>query len=344
MRLATIACLLAAATATPSFAQQQPPYLDDRSRPAALVRSLYNAIARKEYARAWSYFAEPPAKTLEDYARGYEGTESVEVIAGTPRAEGTAGSIYYELPVAVVADRADGSNQVYSGCYTLRMADPTVGETFEPLHIERGALRASQEEFADALPRRCGDGPELPKHDAALETARALYARLDRCNAARMPWNGLAELEPEVHEIGFRYDFDDDDQPERIVRLFRFLCTVGAYNEGHAYFLADDDGEVAPLQFARPELDIRYADGGDETVESMTLIGFSTYPYLVNSAYDPETRTITDNALWRGMGDAASRGKWAFRQGEFNLVHYEVDASYDGEVNGEVVVDYDMTP
>lgn len=342
MRNAFIACLVAA-TATPSLAQEAP-YLDDRSSAAALVRSLYNAIERKEYSRAWSYFSEPPAESLEAYAKGYENTERVEVTVGTPREEGAAGSVYYELPVAVVADRADGSSQVYAGCYTLRMADPTVSETFEPLHIERGALEETEEPFENALPRKCGDGPDLPQRDGALEKATAIYANLDRCNAVRTGMIGPDDLTPEVHEISFRYAFDSDDQPDRVFRLYRFLCNIGAYNEGHVYFLADDDGEVAPLHFAQPTMDIRYVDDKDEKVDSMRVIGFSTYPYLVNSEYDPETRTVTSHSRWRGLGDASSHGKWIFRNGEFDLVRYEVDASYDGEINGEVVVDYEEAP
>ena len=56
MRIASILTALILSSSA-AFAQEEP-YLDDRSNPESLVRSLYNAIGRKEYARAWDYFGE----------------------------------------------------------------------------------------------------------------------------------------------------------------------------------------------------------------------------------------------------------------------------------------------
>lgn len=62
---------------------------------------------------------------------------------------------------------------------------------------------------------------------------------------------------------------------------------------------------------------------------------------LTNSTFDEETKTITSNAYWRGIGDASSIGVWEFREASFALKRYEVDATYDEEVNPQVLVDYD---
>jgi hypothetical protein len=40
------------------------------------------------------------------------------------------------------------------------------------------------------------------------------------------------------------------------------------------------------------------------------------------------------------VGDASSRGTWVFADGGFRLIRYEVDASYDGEINPQTIVDY----
>ena len=67
--------------ATPLLAQNA--YLDDRSGAESLVRSLYNAIDRKEYARAWDYFGEEkPARDFAAFVKGYEQTQSVAVETG----------------------------------------------------------------------------------------------------------------------------------------------------------------------------------------------------------------------------------------------------------------------
>ena len=73
MRLASAAIFgfMTFAGVMPAIAQQQQkPYIDDRSSPQALVQSLYNAINRKEFARAYSYFSVPPQPSLNEYAKG----------------------------------------------------------------------------------------------------------------------------------------------------------------------------------------------------------------------------------------------------------------------------------
>src|SRR5690606_16655721 len=125
----------------------------------------------------------------------------------------------------------------------------------------------------------------------------------------------------------------------------RFFCYRGAYNESHVYYLADEHGDVQQLQFARPELDIRYQDDDTEKpVESIRIDGYGARADLVNSDYDGETLTISECSKWRGLGAASSSGRWQFRQGAFRLVHFEVDASYDGQTDSETVVDYETAP
>lgn len=173
---------------------------------------------------------------------------------------------------------------------------------------------------------------------ALMEKAKALF---EATAAATCDADGIGSHAPEAHAIGFRYSYDAEEDPERTAHLFRFFCFSGAYNEIHVYFLADDDGTVSPLHFAEPHYDVRYAGESDEAVEAITVTGFSTTAQLVNSGYDPETRTITAHSMWRGVGDASSAGTWVFADAGFRLVRYEVDASYDGEINGQVIVDYE---
>ena len=45
----------------------------------------------------------------------------------------------------------------------------------------------------------------------------------------------------------------------------------------------------------------------------------------MNSEFDEQERSLTSFNKWRGIGDASSSGKWIFRDGDFTLVHYEVD-------------------
>lgn len=157
--MTAIACSIAFVSipAGPALAQDSA-FVDDRSNPPALVRSLYNAINRNEYARAWDYFGEDkPAANLEAFAAGYSQTAEVEVVTGDPVQEGAAGSVYSRIPVAIRATGDDGEKQVFAGCYTTRLANPQIQTSpFQPLHIQKGRLTPSSKPLEEALPAECG--------------------------------------------------------------------------------------------------------------------------------------------------------------------------------------------
>lgn len=160
-------CLaLALVISTPTLAQEPPSYQDDRSSGAALVQSLYNAINRKEYLRAWSYYGQnavaraDDAKAAEDYEafkKGYAETEFVTLLTGDEAQEGAAGSSYYTLPVAIDAVDAAGKHSQFVGCYTLRLAQPSIQDAppYQPLHIEKGEMKPASGALDAILPARC---------------------------------------------------------------------------------------------------------------------------------------------------------------------------------------------
>ncbi|MGI6852915.1 DUF1176 domain-containing protein [Mesorhizobium sp. 1B3] len=347
MRPFLLAVATIGAASSPAFPQESP-YLDDRSDAAALVRSLYNAIDRREYGRAWSYFGEKkPAKDFDTFAKGFANTVRVDVETGAVSSEGAAGSTFYQVPVAIKATANDGKESVFAGCYTARLANPAIqGETFQPLHLEKGMLKVADGDLTDAVPAQCGDGPPPPARDFVKEQAQrafvATYGSICQ-TLARDAEPDAAGLER--YEIGFHYISDPEDQPERKAQLFKFACGSGAYNTNEVYYFADDMDEVTQLQFAAPELDIRYEnDDSEGKVESTTIIGYLTEDQLVNSDYDPATKTLTSFSKWRGIGDASSTATYIFRNGAFTLVKYDVDASYDEKVNPETVLDFNIGP
>lgn len=342
----TMAFSLLACTAGFAQAPEPPPYIDDRSDAAAIVKSFYNAISRREYARAWDYFGDKkPSKDFKAFVKGYENTASVEVVTGEPGSEGAAGSIFYALPVALLAIANDKSEQVFAGCYFARFINPQVQEPpFRALTLERAELKRSEQPFEEKLPAKCGDGPTPEPKDAQLEQARKAFAVLHagQCSAIR-PDGGTDA--PEAYRIAFRYASGSETDPESTARLFRFYCGAGAYNESHVYYLHTEVEGLREVQFATPELDIRYENEDQEgKVESMTIVGYRAEDELVNSTYDDASKSISSNAKWRGVGDASSSGIWIFRDGNFTLVKYDVDASYDGEINPETVLDFHTGP
>ncbi len=117
------------------------PFRDDRSTAAAVLRSLYNAVNRREYARAYSYYAEAP-RPYAQFVRGYADTLAVSLSLGPVQSEGAAGSVYSTVPVRLRALQRGGKEQVFVGCYVLRQIQPTLQEPpFEPIGITAGHLR-----------------------------------------------------------------------------------------------------------------------------------------------------------------------------------------------------------
>jgi len=132
------------------------PYMDDRSTPEALIQSYYNAITRRSYAQAYSYFHHPD-KPFADWQKGYEDTLSVEVLTGSTEPDPGAGQIYWALPVAIQSTTKDGKVTVYAGCYTIHLTNPgmDVAPPFQPMQIESGSLSVSDKAFKDAVPKTC---------------------------------------------------------------------------------------------------------------------------------------------------------------------------------------------
>ena len=142
-------------SAHPAPDEPAPPadYRDDRSTPESLVQSLYNAIDRHEYLRGWSYFSDDSDRpTFDDFAAGYEDTDTVRLKVGEVTSEGAAGSIFSAVPVAIEGTKTDGTTSVFTGCYRIRFVQPANQATppFRPLQIIKGTLRPSSDSFETA--------------------------------------------------------------------------------------------------------------------------------------------------------------------------------------------------
>lgn len=345
MRSMLLALPVLAAGLSPALAQETR-YVDDRSSAASIVQSLYNAINRKEYARAWSYFGDTkPAKDFDTFAKGYATTRSVTVVTGNAASEGAAGSTYFSLPIAIESFDDKGGSKIFAGCYTARLLNPAIQDAnFAPLHLEKGSLKpVADTPLSDAVPASCPDAPAPDPANAVLDQAQAAFdATHGECDR---PGPDAAQAKPETYRITYRDKSDSESDPERVAQLVRFFCTRGAYNEIHVYYLHTELDGLRELHFATPDLDVHYADPDNlEKVESVNIIGYLAADRLVNSSYDEASHAITSASLWRGVGDASATGRWIFRNGDFSLVHYEVDASYDGEINPETLIDFETPP
>lgn len=173
----------------------------------------------------------------------------------------------------------------------------------------------------------------------AQENAEALFehAYSDRCDFD--PESSAAEYFPnESWTLTWQEDYSDTPST---ATLYQFFCSAGAYNVSIVYYLKDQFDSIGPISFAVPAFDVKYeSDDFEGKVQGITVRGFKALSMLTNAEYDPDTQTITEHVFWRGMGDASSSGQWVFQEGSFVLKSYDVDASYDGDINPQRIVEY----
>jgi hypothetical protein len=114
-------------------------YLDDRSDAVQVLRSLFNAVNRKEYVRAYSYW-EANAQGLPPFSQfqqGYANTAAVTLTVGTVTGNAGAGQFYYMVPVTLVATNTRSATQTFVACYTVHQSSPDAQGTppFRPMGI-----------------------------------------------------------------------------------------------------------------------------------------------------------------------------------------------------------------
>jgi len=61
-------------------------------------------------------------KRFDEFRKGFEETERVEVTVGTPGPIGAAAGSRVEVPVRIAARTRAGARQRFSGSYTLRLS------------------------------------------------------------------------------------------------------------------------------------------------------------------------------------------------------------------------------
>ena len=133
-----------------------PAYRDNRSSPQAVLASLYNAIDRHEWLRAYCYWqGSPDLMPFATFQKGYETAEAVQLFPGTAQSQGAAGSIYTTLPVAIESTDQDGKTRLFAGCYTFRQVNPQLQATppFQPIFITKGALHPATGPAEAAIPK-----------------------------------------------------------------------------------------------------------------------------------------------------------------------------------------------
>jgi hypothetical protein len=140
----------------PAAAQTTYPF-DLRDQPLYSIASYYNALALRDYARAYSYWEghAPGGATFEQFVQGFADVQTIHALARLPVAmSGAAGTIHAEVPVVVLATLNDGSSQIFAGCFHVVRHDVPAGNppTIDPnWHFDSALLEpAASVDFVQA--------------------------------------------------------------------------------------------------------------------------------------------------------------------------------------------------
>jgi hypothetical protein len=173
--------------------------------------------------------------------------------------------------------------------------------------------------------------------ERAISAFSAAFA--DTCSGAFLEDGSLIEP-PERDTLLSPMSYDDVAVP---VELWLFRCNIGAYNLQSVVIGHTESEGIGVLTFARPDLDIVLEDPDDleSAVREVRIVGWSASPIVVNAEIDRARGELRETGYWRGMGDASSTAVWRLVDLGFRLERYDVDATYDGEVNPATIVRFD---
>ncbi len=126
-------------------------YMDDRGNGRQVVRSYYNAINRRDLARAYGYWEEGanPAP-FSQFSNGFSDTASVDLTTGTSTVGVGAGQLYESVPFGIVSHATDGTIRTYIGCYRTHLASPSAQATLP--YRPQGIQSASVTQVANGTP------------------------------------------------------------------------------------------------------------------------------------------------------------------------------------------------
>ena len=117
--------------------------------PVTVVRDYYAAIRAHDFLRAYRMWEASGQRNVRSYARfasGFDSTESVDAKAGPAgRVEGAAGSRYVTVPVEIDSRLRDGTQQKFTGTYTLRrVVVPGASAAQRRWHLYAASIRQVQ--------------------------------------------------------------------------------------------------------------------------------------------------------------------------------------------------------
>ena len=164
-------------TVAPVYNPPSVSYIDDRSTPSQVIVSLYNAINRQEYLRAYNYWTNPATSlgSFTAYAAGYQNTAAVALVFGQISGDAGMSQVYYTIPVILKATARNGTHTNFAACYIVHETSPDVfgAPPFFPMGVDRGSAKIADMNASDGsvLATACSGFPSGPMAAPAAGTS-----------------------------------------------------------------------------------------------------------------------------------------------------------------------------
>ena len=193
-----------------------PSYFDNRSDAVSLLQSYFNAIDRREYARAYGYWeAGSQVGAFPQFEAGFATTQAVVLTTGQVGGDAGAGQRYFIVPVTLQSSTSGGP-QTFVGCYVLHLALPELQAVppFHPLGIASANLvQVTNGANADSL-------------------------RAQACTTAGL--NGTSPVTiaqtPGAPESGAQYTIDNRSGPLEVLQSLFNAINLRQYSRAYGYW------------------------------------------------------------------------------------------------------------
>ncbi len=270
---------------------QTAPLFEDRTSPPNLVKAFYNAINRKEYQRAYSYWQVTGAPNTpagyDEFAKGYADTASVTFTLGQIMQDAGAGQLYAKIPTVLVATHASGKQETFAGCYIAHRVN--TGISTNP---------------ADELWR-------FTSGTLAVATAGA-EPKADSCNSS--------------NEGRLTGAFNDQSSPENLVKSYYNAISLSDYQRAYSYWENPGKGNTnTPGSFDQ------FAKGYSDTTSVFYTLGkltsdagagqlYASIPIVLTSTQTGGSKTIfagcyVAHRVNDGVSTNPADKLWRFRSG-----------------------------
>jgi len=132
--LAVLVALLMTSQPSPARAGGIAPF-SRQDDPVYLIASYYNAIALRDYARAYAYWNghAPGGATYQQFAQGFADVQIVQALARLPAVVNVAaGTSHAEIPVVIQTYLTNNTWRIYAGCFHVTKSNVPVGNATQP--------------------------------------------------------------------------------------------------------------------------------------------------------------------------------------------------------------------